>query len=330
MKKEKYNVTGMTCSACSSRVEKCVRGLVGVEEVSVNLLTNSMVVQYDEKALSGNGIVAAVEKAGYGASPADGVVSGKTGHTADQSIEKAENPAKQEQQNMKRRLIWSFVCLVPMMYISMGEMFHHMFGIPVPQVFYQVFYGTENGIAFAFVQFLLLLPIVYLNRKYYINGFRNLIHRSPNMDTLIAVGSSAAIVYGIAAIFLIGYGLGHGKWELAAAYSGDLYFESAGMIVTLITLGKYLESRSKGKTSEAIEKLMNLAPKQATVVRDGEEVSISAEELVVGDIVVVKPGESIAADGVIIEGSTSIDEAAITGESIPVEKQPAIKWCPQP
>lgn len=328
MKKEKYNVTGMTCSACSSRVEKCVRGLEGVEEVSVNLLTNSMVVQYDESILNAYGITAAVEKAGYGASPAEGAgrrTAGNREHAAEGSATGTGSPARQEQQDMKHRLIWSFVCLIPMMYISMGEMFHHMFGMPVPQVFHHVFYGTENGIAFAFVQFLLLLPIVYLNRKYYINGFRNLFHRSPNMDTLIAVGSSAAIIYGIAAIFLIGYGLGHGDLELAAAYSGDLYFESAGMIVTLITLGKYLESRSKGKTSEAIEKLMNLAPKQATVIRDGKEVQIPAEELAVGDIVAVKPGESIAADGVIIEGSTSIDEAAITGESIPVEKQPGDK-----
>lgn len=327
MKKEKYNVTGMTCSACSSRVEKCVRGLEGVEEVSVNLLTNSMVVQYDESTLNGKGIVTAVEKAGYGASPADNArkqAAENTGNITG-SRNKEDNPAKQEQQKMKQRLIWSFVCLIPMMYVSMGEMFHHMFGLPVPQVFHQVFYGTENGIAFAFIQFLLLIPIVALNRKYYTNGFRNLLHRSPNMDTLIAVGSSAAIIYGIAAIFLIGYGLGHGDTELAAAYSGDLYFESAGMIVTLITLGKYLESRSKGKTSEAIEKLMKLAPKQATVIRDGVEKVIAAEELAVGDIVVVKPGESIAADGVIIEGSTSIDEAAITGESIPVEKQPGDK-----
>lgn len=327
MKKEKYNVTGMTCSACSSRVEKCVRGLEGVEEVSVNLLTNSMVVQYDESALNENGIVSAVEKAGYGASPADSAgrrTPEQTGGMAE-SGKKEDNSVKREQQKMKRRLLWSFVCLIPMMYVSMGEMFHHMFGLPVPQIFYRIFYGTENGIAFAFIQFLLLLPIVALNRKYYTNGFRNLLHRSPNMDTLIAVGSSAAIIYGIAAIFLIGYGLGHGDMELAAAYSGDLYFESAGMIVTLITLGKYLESRSKGKTSEAIEKLMNLAPKQATVIRDGVEKVIAAEELMVGDIVVVKPGESIAADGVIVEGSTSIDEAAITGESIPVEKQPGDK-----
>lgn len=327
MKKEKYNVTGMTCSACSSRVEKCVRGLEGVEEVSVNLLTNSMVVQYDESALNENGIVSAVEKAGYGASPADSAgrrMPEQTGGMAE-SGKKEENSVKREQQKMKQRLLWSFVCLIPMMYVSMGEMFHHMFGLPVPQIFYRIFYGTENGIAFAFIQFLLLLPIVALNRKYYTNGFRNLFYRSPNMDTLIAVGSSAAIVYGIAAIFLIGYGLGHGDLELAAAYSGDLYFESAGMIVTLITLGKYLESRSKGKTSEAIEKLMNLAPKQATVIRDGAEKVIAAEELMVGDIVVVKPGESIAADGVIVEGSTSIDEAAITGESIPVEKQPGDK-----
>ena len=322
MKKEKFDVTGMTCSACSSRVEKCVSRLEGVQEVSVNLLTNSMVVGYDEEKLDEQGIVNAVEKAGYGASPAG---SRKEAGAASAADGKKLTPVQEAQKNMKRRLIGSFVCLIPMMYISMGEMMHHMFGLPVPQLFHHIFYGTENGIAFAFVQFLLLLPIVYLNQSYYRNGIRNLFHRSPNMDTLIAVGSLAAIVYGIAAVFLIGYGLGHGDMALAEKYSGDLYFESAGMIVTLITLGKYLESRSKGKTSEAIEKLMNLAPKQATVIRDGQEVRIPAEQLQQGDIVLVKPGESIAADGVVIEGTTSIDESAITGESIPVEKQPGDK-----
>lgn len=322
MKKEKFDVTGMTCSACSSRVEKCVSRLEGVQEVSVNLLTNSMVVSYDDETLGQQGIVEAVEKAGYGAAPAD---KEHKADTVQNSGGKTITSVQEAQKAMKRRLIGSFICLIPMMYISMGEMMHHMFGIPVPQLFHQIFYGTENGIAFAFVQFLLLLPIVYLNQSYYRNGLRNLFHRSPNMDTLIAVGSLAAIIYGIAAVFLIGYGLGHGDMALAEKYSGDLYFESAGMIVTLITLGKYLESRSKGKTSEAIEKLMNLAPKQATVIRNGEEIRIPAEQLVKGDIVVVKPGESIAADGVVIEGMTSIDESAITGESIPVEKQPGDK-----
>ncbi len=316
MKKEKFDVTGMTCSACSSRVEKCVGKIEGVQELSVNLLTNSMTVQYDEAVTGTGDIIHAVEAAGYGASPVSKKVSNEGGGSV-----KKENSVEAGMRNMKRRLIWSIVCLLPMMYISMGEMFHHMFGFPVPSVFYEVFYGPENGIAFSFVQLLLLLPIAYLNRSYYKNGFRNLFHRSPNMDTLIAVGSSAAIVYGIAAIFMIGYGLGHGDMELAARYSGDLYFESAGMIVTLITLGKYLESRSKGKTSEAIEKLMNLAPKRATVLRDGVSQQIDTADLVVGDIIIVKPGESIAADGVITEGSTSIDESAITGESIPVEKQ---------
>ena len=316
LKKEKFDVTGMTCSACSSRVETCVGRLEGVEELSVNLLTNSMVVRYDEAVTGPETIVNAVEKAGYKAQPAFKSVEGETGANV-----KKENALEEGMRDMRRRLIASAVCLLPMMYISMGEMFHHMFGFPVPAFFYDVFYGPRNGIAFSFVQFLLLLPIIYLNQSYYRNGFRNLFHRSPNMDTLIAVGSSAAIVYGIAAIFLIGYGLGHGDMELSARYSGDLYFESAGMIVTLITLGKYLESRSKGKTSEAIEKLMNLAPKRATVLRDGVSKQIDASELVVGDIVVVKPGESIAADGIITEGRTSIDESAITGESIPVEKQ---------
>ncbi len=324
MKKEKYDITGMTCSACSTRVEKTVSQMEGIAEVSVNLLTNSMVVSYDEQITGNDAIVSNVEKAGYGALPVKSEGAGSIEKLTSQSFSgnrTATAPAEQEASNMKKRLLWSFVFLVPMMYISMGEMFHHMFGLPVLPFVRDLFYGVENAVAFAFVQFLLLLPIVYLNQKYFRNGFRNLFHRSPNMDTLIAVGSSAAILYGIAAIFQIGYGMGHGNGELVSRYSADLYFESAGMIVTLITLGKYLESKSKRKTSEAIEKLMNLAPKQATILRDGIEVEIPAEELVAGDIVVVRPGESIAADGEIIEGVTSIDESAITGESMPVEKR---------
>ena len=229
--------------------------------------------------------------------------------------------AKKDMKAMKHRLIWSILFLIPVMYIAMHHMLLEWFGIPVPEAFQAVFHGDENAITFAFTQFLLILPIMYLNRKYYINGFRTLFQGAPNMDTLVGMGSMAAAVYGVFAIFRMSWGMGHGDWALVSQYSTNLYFESAGMIVTLIDIGKYLEARAKGKTSTAIEKLMDLAPKQATVLRDGKETVIPVEELAVGDEMVIRPGESIPADGIISEGSTIIDEAAITGESIPVEKQ---------
>lgn len=326
MKKERYDITGMTCSACSSRVEKCVSKLEGAKDVSVNLLTNSMQIAYDPEQLDSNQIIDAVERAGYGAR-LKGESSGRNGEkqrgdsTQKGDSPKGRNTAEQETERIKERLLWSLLFLLPMMYVSMHGMFHMMFGLPVPSFINRIFHGNENGITFAFTQLLLLLPIMYLNRHFYVNGFRNLFHGAPNMDTLIAVGSGAGFVYGIFAIYRIGYGLGHGDMALVSQYSHDLYFESAGMIVTLITFGKFLESRSKGKTSAAIEKLMNLAPKQVTVERDGVEQLIDAESLAVGDVMLIRPGESVAADGVILDGNTSMDESAITGESIPVEKQ---------
>lgn len=332
MKKEKYEVTGMTCSACSSRVEKCVAGLSGIEEVTVNLLTNSMQVVYDEENLNAEAIVSAVEHAGYGASlvsrqgghasASDGKgtsSAGAAGMPAATSTVKAQ--AKQEIHGMKVRLIWSFAFLIPMMYISMHHMFYEWFGLPVPGFVKAAFHGDENALAFSFSQFLLLLPILYLNQKYFKIGFKNLfVHRSPNMDSLIALGAGAAVLYGVFAIFRIGYGLGHQDMELVSRYSMDIYFESAGMILTLITLGKYLETKSKGRTSEAIERLIDLAPKTTRVERDGEEVTVPVEELVQGDIVYIRPGETVPVDGTIIEGSSSFEESAITGESIPVYK----------
>lgn len=332
MKKERYRVTGMTCSACSSRVEKSVSKLPGIGQVTVNLLTNSMQVEYDEQALDSDTIIEAVEKAGYGAEPVSGgnVSSGagtasgggnaKPG-SRQSGREGMKAQARKERRDMKIRLIGSFLCLIPMMYISMHHMFYEWFGLPVPGFIRAAFHGPENAVAFSFSQFLLLLPIMYLNRKYFINGFKNLfVHRSPNMDSLIALGASASALYGVAVIFAIGYGLGHGDMELVEQYSMDIYFESAGMILTLITLGKYLETRSKGKTSEAIEKLMDLAPQEACVLRDGAEVVLPVEEVVQGDLLLVRPGESVPVDGVIEEGGSSLDEAAVTGESIPVYK----------
>ena len=316
MKHEKYAITGMSCSACSSRVEKAVSKLDGMKKASVNLLTNSMQVDYDEGTLSSQDIIQAVIDAGYGAT-----LSGGNKKATAASEPSPSDLAKKDMKAMKHRLIWSVLFLIPVMYIAMHHMLLEWFGIPVPEAFQAVFHGDENAITFAFTQFLLILPIMYLNRKYYINGFRTLFQGAPNMDTLVGMGSMAAAVYGVFAIFRMSWGMGHGDWALVSQYSTNLYFESAGMIVTLIDIGKYLEARAKGKTSTAIEKLMDLAPKQATVLRDGKETVIPVEELAVGDEMVIRPGESIPADGIISEGSTSIDEAAITGESIPVEKQ---------
>ena len=307
---EKYNVTGMSCAACSSRVEKAVSALPGMKECSVNLLKNSMVVNYDDQTLSEADIVHAVEKAGYGAFlQADG--QKKTSAATVQSS--SAIAAKKEYESMKRRVIWSFIFTVPLFYLSMG----HMMGWPLPGIFL----GTENSMIFAFTQFLLLIPVVFINFKYYRVGFKTLIHRSPNMDSLIALGSGASLVYGIYALYKIAFGLGHGDIAMVHQFSHDLYFEGAGTILTLITLGKFFEARAKGRTSDAINKLLNLAPKTATVIRDGVESTIPVEELEKGDILIVKAGESIPVDGILMEGSASIDESAITGESIPVDKQ---------
>ena len=315
--KEKFDVTGMSCSACSSHVEKSVSKLEGVHAVSVNLLTNSMQVEYDETKLGTENIIEAVEHAGYGASVKnEAKAAAKTGETED-----AVSIQQKNIKNMKIRLIVSVIFLIPLMYVSMGHMIYNALGVPMPPVTMKFFHGSENAVIYAFTQFLLLLPILFANQKYFRNGFATLARRSPNMDSLIAMGATAATVYGIFAIYRIGWGFSTGNMELVHQYSHDLYFESAGTILTLITVGKYLETKSKGKTSEAITKLMNLAPKTVTVVRDGKEQVIDAADVVQGDIFVIKPGESVAVDGVIIEGKSSFDESAITGESIPVLKQ---------
>lgn len=305
--KQKFDITGMTCSACSSRVEKCVGKLNGIRHSSVNLLTNSMQVEYDEGILNDEIIIQAVQEAGYGAFVQKQEKKQDIGKTANK-----EHTVEKQLADMKQRLILSFAFLIPLMYVSMG----HMAGLPMPAFLS----GHENAVGFALTQFLLCLPILYVNRSYFSRGFRSFLHGAPNMDSLIAIGSSAALVYGIFAIYRMGYGLGVMDVELVARYHMDLYFESAAMILALITLGKYLETKSKGKTSEAITKLMDLSPKTAVVERNGEETEIPVEDVVIGDIVIVRPGQSIPVDGIIIEGSTTVDESAITGESIPVEK----------
>ncbi len=330
MKKETYDITGMTCSACSARVEKTAAKLTGVQTVSVNLLTNNMKIEYDESALTQSEIVSAIEKAGYGAAPRDAapvmdsgrhIENSAVAHTGSGGQSKPANANEQHIRGMKHRLICSFAVLIPMMYISMHGMFHHMFGLPVPQFVSALLDGEQNAVINVLTQFLLLLPILYWNRNYFINGFRNLLHGAPNMDTLIALGSAASTVYGLFALYRIGYGLGHGQEAVVTHYLSDIYFESAGMIVTLITLGKYLEARSKGKTSSAIEKLMDLTPRTALVLRDGTEQEIPVPLVAAGDTVIVKPGARVPVDGVILSGHSSLDESPITGESLPVEKK---------
>jgi len=321
--KERFDVTGMTCSACSSHVEKSVSKLTGVENVSVNLLTNSMQVEFDENKLDTAGIIKAVEDAGYGAAVKDGhAKSGtKTSGQSDSQENSGLSAVEQNVKNMKKRLIVSLIFWIPLMYVSMGHMIYQWLNIPMPPFTMNFLHGNENAITYAFTQFLLLLPILIANHKYFKNGFKTLWHRSPNMDSLIAIGAGAAILYGIFAIYRIGYAMGHGDMAVVHQYAHDLYFESAGTILTLITIGKYLETKSKGKTSEAITKLLNLAPKTVTVVRDGVEQVVDAADVGKGEIFLVKPGESVAVDGIVLEGKSSFDESAITGESIPVPKQ---------
>ncbi|WP_303025100.1 heavy metal translocating P-type ATPase [Anaerotignum lactatifermentans] len=301
--KQKFDVTGMTCSACSAHVEKSVSKLEGVQCVNVNLLQNSMVVEYDDNALGTTDIIHAVESGGYGAS-----VQGET-----KTQEAPKNVAAEEMHHMKRRLIASFCFLIPLFYISMG----HMMGAPLPAILL----GDENVMIFALTQLFLTIPVLIINKKYYVVGFKALWNRAPNMDSLIALGSAASVVYSVFAIYSMAYAMGHGDLMTAHHYGMELYFESAAMILTLITVGKYMETRSKGKTSEAISKLMDLAPKTATVLRNGVEQEIPVEEVVTGDTIIVKPGQRIPVDGKIIEGFSAVDESAITGESIPVEKQ---------
>jgi len=304
--KQKFDVTGMTCSACSAHVEKAVCKLEGIDSVNVNLLQNSMVVEYDENALNTDDIINAVKSGGYGAS----LQGAKNAST---STEPPKNVALEEMKVTRNRLISSFCFLIPLFYISMG----HMMGAPLPSILT----GNENIMSFALTQLLLATPVLIINRKFFTVGFKALINRAPNMDSLVALGSAASYIYSIFAIYAIGYHLGHGDLEMAHHYGMELYLEGAAMILTLITVGKYMETRSKGKTSEAISKLMDLAPKMATVLRNGKEQEIPVEQVMVGDIVVVRPGQSIPVDGKIIEGFSAVDESAITGESIPVDKQ---------
>ncbi len=306
--KTDFTITGMSCAACSARVEKAVRALKGVEKADCNLLTGGMRAEYDENALNARDIIAAVEKAGYGAAEKHA-----DAEKPDKPSANAEAEREKRIKSEKTRVIWSFALLAPLMYVSMG----HMLGLPLPEMFV----GEQNSMSFALMQFLLCLPVAYINRKYYINGFKAAARLSPNMDTLIALGSSASLIYGVAALFRISKYLG--EWRLldASAYAHDLYFESAVMILALINLGKYFEAKSKGKTSSAIEKLKSLAPDTALAERGGETVTLPISQVREGDILRVNPGGRVPADGVMIGDGAFIDESALTGESMPVEKR---------
>lgn len=297
---KKFDVRGMTCSACVANVTKAVERLDGVSAANVNLMTNSMKVNFDENKINDEEIIRAVEKIGYGASPAG------------EKTKAQDKPVDDRERALKNRLISSSIFMLILMYIAMGHMVH----LPTPSVFH----GREGSIIFAFSQFLLALPVVFINRDFYISGFKGLKNRAPNMDSLVAIGSLAALVYGIFAIYMMAYGFGHGDMNLVDAYKDNLYFESSAMILTLITVGKYLEEKSKNKTRSSLAKLMDLAPKMATVIEDGQEKIKNIEDVRVGDILLVRPGESVAVDGKVIEGASSLDESAVTGESIPVQK----------
>ena len=306
MEKLKFDVNGMTCSSCASHVNRAVSKLKGVKNVNVNLLLNNMEVEFDNKILKSDDIIQAVEKAGYGAS----LESNKKESNKDTENKNEKNNLKL----LKKKLIVSICFLIPLMYIAM----HHM--LPTPRFISNIFDGDNSIFTVVFTQFLLLIPIVYINRTYFSSGFKKLFMKSPNMDSLIAIGSTASIVYGLVSMYVIGYGLSTQNHELVHRYSMNIYFESAGTILTLITLGKYLEEKQKGKTGDAIKKLINLVPKKVTVIRNNNEIVIDTKDALKDDILVIKPGENIAVDGIVVHGTTTVDESSITGESIPVQK----------
>ncbi len=300
---EQYTVTGMSCAACSARVEKAVSKVAGVNACSVSLLTNSMGV---EGTAAAEAVIRAVEEAGYGAA-VKGSGAQRSTHAAEEALLR-----DQETPVLKRRLWYSIAFLVLLMYFSMG---HMMWNFPVPAIL------EQNHVAMGLIQLLLTIAVMVMNQKFFISGFKSLWHRAPNMDTLVALGSAAAFVYSTYALFAMTDAQLNGDSDAVMGYMHEFYFESAAMILTLITVGKMLEAHSKGKTTDALRGLMNLSPKTAVLVRGGSEVKVPVEEVAVGDIFVVRPGESIPVDGVVLEGTSAVNEAALTGESIPVDKQ---------
>ncbi len=304
--KLKFSVEGMSCAACSASVERVTGRIDGVKFASVNLIAKTLIVEAEDSEELREKIISAIKKAGFSAEYIGNDIK-KASKNKDSTVKDDDT------KNQKIRLILSIIFLLALMYVSMG----HMIGLPLPTFLH----AEKNLIAFAFTQFLLTLPVIYLNRKFFKVGFKALINRSPNMDTLVAVGSSASLIYGIFAIYMVSYGISTGNSDLFLQYGKNLYFESSAMILTLVSVGKYLEEKSKNKTGAAIERLVKLAPQTALVLRDGKTAEVEISDLNIGEIIIVRPGAAIAADGVIIEGDSSIDESALTGESMPVYKQ---------
>lgn len=303
MVKERFSVSGMSCAACQANVERAVRKINGVKTVEVSLISSKMNVEYDPMLTNDAEIISAVCKIGYGADKSDGKTVKK---------EMKENSARTEQEGMRKRLLLSIAFMIPLMYIAMG----HMIGLPMPSFFT----GIQNALIGAITQMLIAIVVIFINRKFFTVGTKALIKGSPNMDSLIMIGSGASFIYGVIVIYRMAYSMGHQNLEAVSNHSHDLYFESAAMILTLVTLGKYLEARSKAKTTSAIDKLIDLTPKTATVLRDGTEVKIPSSEIVKGDVIVVKPGEAIAVDGRVVSGYGYVDQSSVTGESVPVKK----------
>lgn len=309
MKTEKFRVTGMTCAACQANVEKATRKLNGVEKAEVNLLAEQLTVDFDDTKLTAEDIINAVNNIGYGASLSSR--DNRKSNAATQWDERKKNEAE-KLKSMRLRLISSVVFLVILMYVAMG----HMLSLPLPSFLH----GTENALVNAITQMLLTIPVMIINRKFYISGFKGLVKRAANMDTLVALGSIASFIYGVFAVFMMAYHGPRGNMDILSQYSHELYFESSAMILTLVTVGKFLETRAKGKTSDALGKLVQLAPKTANVIRNGKEITIASEDVREGDELIIRPGERVSVDGVVTKGYGYIDQSAVTGESLPVEK----------
>ncbi len=310
MKTSKFMVTGMSCAACQANVEKAASKLSGVESAQVNLLKEQLTVSYDEAVLSEQDIIGAVNNIGYGAAVFNPDMSKSD---LKSQWHDRKNDEAQKVKAMKKRLISSIIFLAALMYVAMG----HMVGLPVPSILH----GTDNALINALVQMLLAAPVLIINKKFFTSGFKGLLKRAANMDTLVALGSSTSFVYGLFAIFMMAYAAPRGNIEILEHYSHQLYFESSAMILTLVTVGKFLETRSKNKTSDSLGKLVELSPKTANIIRDGKEFTIDAEDIREGDILIIRPGERIAVDGILTEGNGFVDQSAVTGESLPIEKE---------
>lgn len=308
MKTCKFNITGMTCAACQANVEKAAKKLEGTQKADVNLLSNSLTVTFDEGKLTEQDFIDAVSSIGYGATLYG---DNKKSQLKTQWQERKKNE-EENISSMKKRLISSIIFLIVVMYIAMG----HMLGLPLPHFLH----GTQNALLNAIIQMLLVIPVMIINKKFFVSGFKGLVKRAANMDSLVALGSAAAFLYGVFAVIMMAYAAPRGNLEVLEHYSHELYFESSAMILTLVTVGKYLEARSKGKTSDALGKLVDLSPKTANVIRNGNEITVEAEDVKEGDTLIIRPGERIAVDGVVLNGNGYIDQSAVTGESLPVEK----------